>query len=192
MIQYINNDEEVTVHVAGNMTQICADVTYLIHKIWVGLGKGGDEFKQRITACINESFSPVFQKGNAMDIPVDNAMENAMDNALSNASDLEATAWKEEMDLYEEAVKHFGQTAQIMQAIEEMAELTQALNKYLRYNQFGQGNLIDALKKIQEERADVEIMLNQLHVIFGDNSKTECEKLEHLRELLHPNKSWEV
>ena len=42
----------------------------------------------------------------------------------------------------------------------------------------------EILAAISEERADVEIMLNQLHVIFGDNTDMEIAKLEHLCELL--------
>lgn len=86
---------------------------------------------------------------------------------------------QEEMALYEQAVALFGKEHQILIAIEEMSELTKALVKYLRY-----GSNPDVLASIQEERADVEIMLNQLHVIFGDCSQQECEKLDHLRELL--------
>lgn len=37
---------------------------------------------------------------------------------------------------------------------------------------------------ISMERADVEIMLNQLHVIFGDNSEMECKRLDNLESLL--------
>lgn len=40
------------------------------------------------------------------------------------------------------------------------------------------------LECINEERADVSIMLNQMEVIFGDNSVDECLKLKHLREFL--------
>ena len=45
-------------------------------------------------------------------------------------------------------------------------------------------DLGDILECINEERADVSIMLNQLQVIFGDNSEDECMKLKHLREFL--------
>lgn len=92
---------------------------------------------------------------------------------------LTTTPEQQEMALYEQAVAQFGEEHQILIAIEEMSELTKALVKYLRY-----GGNPDILASIQEERADVEVMLNQLHVIFGDCSKEECQKLEHLRELL--------
>lgn len=89
------------------------------------------------------------------------------------------TPEQEEMAIYEKAVDKYGTANQIVVAIEEMSELTKALAKYLRY-----GATEAILASIQEERADVEIMLNQLHVIFGDCADRECDKLAHLKELL--------
>ena len=94
------------------------------------------------------------------------------------------TPEQREMALYEAAVEKFGEIAQIDQATEEMAELIVALNKYKRYVNFRQGDKEEILAHIAEERAHVEIMLNQLHVIFGDNTEKELEKLEHLSELV--------
>lgn len=64
---------------------------------------------------------------------------------------------------------HYGYDAQSRQCIEEMAELTQAINKFWR-NQLGCGKyeLLDApvyceeRRNIVEEIADVQIMLYQL------------------------------
>lgn len=100
----------------------------------------------------------------------------------SEAEDL--TPEQREMALYEAAVDKFGEIAQIDQATEEMAELIVALNKYKRHVNFGQGDKAEILAHIAEERADVEIMLNQLHVIFGDNTEKELEKLAHLSALV--------
>ena len=97
---------------------------------------------------------------------------------------VEMTPEQREMALYEEAVEHFGEKAQLLQTVEEMAELAKALLKYIRYKDFGHGDLGDILECINEERADVSIMLNQLQVIFGDNSEDECMKLKHLRAFL--------
>ena len=94
------------------------------------------------------------------------------------------TPEQQEMALYERAVDTFGASAQILQAVEEMSELTKALLKYIRFRNFGQGVREDLLADISEERADVSIMLNQLEVIFGDNSADECLKLQHLQQLL--------
>lgn len=87
------------------------------------------------------------------------------------------TPYGREMRVYEQAVETWGDRAQILMAVEEMSELTKALLKFLRY-----GERKDVLNAIQEERADVEIMLNQLHVIFGDCSEWELQKLERLDE----------
>ena len=101
-----------------------------------------------------------------------------------DSSEEAMTPEQREMAFYEAAVEKFGEIAQIDQATEEMAELIVALNKYKRYVNFRQGNKEEILAHIAEERADVEIMLNQLHVIFGDNTEKELEKLEHLSELV--------
>ena len=85
------------------------------------------------------------------------------------------------MALYEQAVEQFGESAQILMAVEEMSELQKALLKYLRFKDHEQGDEAEILAAISEERADVEIMLN---VIFGDNADMEIAKLEHLCELL--------
>ena len=97
---------------------------------------------------------------------------------------VEMTPEQREMALCEEAVEHFGEKAQILQTVEEMAELTKALLKYIRYKDFGHGDLGDILECINEERADVSIMLNQLAVIFGKNEDAETEKLEHLADIV--------
>lgn len=97
---------------------------------------------------------------------------------------VDETPEQAEMALYEQAVEQFGESAQILMAVEEMSELQKALLKYLRFKDHEQGDEAEILAAISEERADVEIMLNQLHVIFGDNTDMEIAKLEHLCELL--------
>lgn len=59
---------------------------------------------------------------------------------------------------------------QIVVAIEEMAELTQALTKYIRITQGGQAvrtNLSAVKANIQEELADVQIVVMELMQLFG-------------------------
>lgn len=58
---------------------------------------------------------------------------------------------------------HYGLNNQMMQAIEEMGELTQAIVKVYRN---GLDNERDSLI---EELADVEIMIEQLDYLLGDN-----------------------
>ena len=96
----------------------------------------------------------------------------------------EKTVEVSETELYARAVQKFGERAQILVAIEEMSELTKALLKYIRHEDFDQGDYDDIIESIAEERADVSIMLNQLTVIFGENGEAEMEKLEHLAEIV--------
>ncbi|MCQ2439424.1 MAG: DUF2829 domain-containing protein [Oscillospiraceae bacterium] len=85
-----------------------------------------------------------------------------------------------EVTILESAVEVFGHQAQMDMAIEEMSELTKALLKYRRGNDFSE----KALANIREEMADVSIMLNQLELIFGDYTEEEIGKLERLEELV--------
>lgn len=96
----------------------------------------------------------------------------------------ESTIEVSEEELYKAAVQKFGERAQILVAIEEMSELTKALLKYIRHEDFNQGDYDDIVESIAEERADVSIMLNQLAVIFGKNEDAETEKLEHLADIV--------
>ena len=63
------------------------------------------------------------------------------------------------MSLFEQAVKTYGAESQVRKAVEELTELSVALLHSLD----GRGDT----ENIREEMADVEIMLEQLHVIFG-------------------------
>lgn len=96
----------------------------------------------------------------------------------------ESTIEVSEEELYKAAVQKLGERAQILVAIEEMSELTKALLKYIRHEDFNQGDYDDIVESIAEERADVSIMLNQLAVIFGKNEDAETEKLEHLADIV--------
>ena len=58
----------------------------------------------------------------------------------------------------EKILNYYGYEAQTIQAIEEMAELSKELCKYLN----GRGKS----EKVIEEMADVQIMLNQLKLLF--------------------------
>lgn len=62
-------------------------------------------------------------------------------------------------EIYKRAIETYGKDAQLKMAIEEMAEITQAICKNFRGN--------DNIENIIEEIADVEIMLAQLKLIYG-------------------------
>lgn len=65
---------------------------------------------------------------------------------------------------------HYGYEAQSRQCIEEMAELTQAINKLWRANKNGQSTRKteeECLDNLIEELADVQIMIWQIECLIG-------------------------
>ena len=84
--------------------------------------------------------------------------------------------------------RHYGYDAQSRQCIEEMAELTQAINKYWR--KCGNGQSTDksekeCLSNLIEEIADVQIMLEQTKFLLAvghDVDKIIDEKLDRQME----------
>ena len=65
------------------------------------------------------------------------------------------------MEILEKAIKHYGTENQIMQSIEEIAELIQAISKCIRYK-----DDIEVKQHVTEEIADTIIMITQLEIIF--------------------------
>ena len=94
---------------------------------------------------------------------------------------MEMTAEREGAIL-EAALNHYGATAQRRQMIEEMAELTQALCKLERIARIPDHGeaYAEACVHVQEEIADVQIMLNQMQLLFGDCTDWEVRKLKRL------------
>ena len=78
--------------------------------------------------------------------------------------------------LYIEAINKWGKDSQIEMALEEMGELITAINQYKR-------NRIE-LKDVCTEIADVQIMMEQLAIIFDEN----IVKLEKNNKLLRLQK----
>lgn len=71
---------------------------------------------------------------------------------------------------------HYGYESQSRQCIEEMAELTQAINKFWRACGNGQATEKDVgecLENIQEEIADVQIMLWQIEYLLSAENMIE-------------------
>ena len=77
------------------------------------------------------------------------------------------------------AVKTYGNIAQIGMLHEEMGELMVAINKYKRA-----GYTDEAVAHVREEIADVQIMLDQMRILFGPTEEIEQAKLLRLRERL--------
>lgn len=74
--------------------------------------------------------------------------------------------------LYERALAEWGEPLQIVMLIEEMAELVAALTHRLR----GQKNH----KKLAEELADVEIMIEQFRIVIEKEREDEEISFDHL------------
>ena len=84
--------------------------------------------------------------------------------------------------IYEKAIDKWGKVAQILMMLEEMSELSMLLFHSLRENRENPDNW-----EISEEMADVEIMLEQMKLIFCNKEEIENikeKKLERLEERL--------
>ena len=75
------------------------------------------------------------------------------------------------------AIRTYGEQPQVDVTIEEMSELTKALLKHRRNEDMSVNR---RLNNILEEIADVQIMLDQMRIIFGDTSSQEEYKLNRL------------
>lgn len=78
-------------------------------------------------------------------------------------------------EVYKSLIDKYGLDAQLTVAVEELSELTKEICKYKRY-----GNNID---HIAEEVADVEIMLEQLKLIFNCSDSVEAWKQKKLAKV---------
>lgn len=87
---------------------------------------------------------------------------------------------RERRDIMLRAIHRYGEAAQIDMAVEEMAELTKALCKVKRATPGA--TTTAAIANVIEEIADVQIMLDQLRLIFA-RSTDEVEE-DKLRRLL--------
>ena len=87
-----------------------------------------------------------------------------------------------ENEILKNAVDCFGEDHQTDMMIEEMSELTKALLKYRR--NVGEEDTGSLIENIIEEMADVEIMLGQMKIIYGDCDAYRSEKLVRLAAML--------
>ena len=78
------------------------------------------------------------------------------------------------------AINTYGEQPQVDVAIEEMSELTKAILKYRRAENKNKNEAEYLEDDIIEEIADVQIMLDQMRIIFGDTSSQEEYKLNRL------------
>ena len=68
--------------------------------------------------------------------------------------------------LYQRAISQWGIEPQLRMAVEECLELSHALMKFIR----GSGGDLAWWEQVEEEIADVEIMMGQLKLIFNEKS----------------------
>ena len=85
-----------------------------------------------------------------------------------------------ENEILKKAVEHFGVYPQMFMLCEEMAELTKAIMKCKRYD------FDCSTDNLMEEIADVEIMIEQMRIIFNTDiiDKYRVEKLERLSTII--------
>ena len=88
--------------------------------------------------------------------------ENEMLRSLKAINSHESGTKNKTDEILKQAIATYGKDAQVKMAIEEMSELTQALCKDFR----GKGNA----GNIAEEIADVEIVLQQLKIVFSNRN----------------------
>jgi len=77
--------------------------------------------------------------------------------------------------LYAKAIQKWGVTTQFNMLIEECAELIVAVNKLDRANP---EDINDRLEDLQEEIADVEIILEQARFILGHKAGDKIDKIK--------------
>ena len=83
-------------------------------------------------------------------------------------------------NIYKQAVEHFGENHQMLKCAEECSELAQALIKRVL-----NPKCLDAHNNVYQELADMEIMIEQMKIIFNaDQALKECKdfKLNRLQQ----------
>lgn len=80
-----------------------------------------------------------------------------------------------DIDVYLEAIKTFGALPQMVIVMEECSELQKEISKIIREK--------GSLENLAEEIADVEIMLEQLKLIFTLHDKVTTKKGEKIERL---------
>lgn len=83
---------------------------------------------------------------------------------------------EKQLSILKSAISHYGVNVQKVTAMEEMAELTKELSKSIRYGDINN-------EHITEEIADVEIMLEQLKMIYHNSADVEAEKQRKIKRL---------
>lgn len=88
---------------------------------------------------------------------------------------------KDRKEILLNAVSTYGKTMQEDVCIEEMSELTKAIIKRRRR---GAERIKESNEHVREEIADVQIMLDQMRIIYGDTTDWENLKIKRLKSRL--------
>ena len=81
-----------------------------------------------------------------------------------------------------DAVRTWGRDAQMLMMVEEMSELTKEICKFYRTTDDESASAVAG--NIREEMADVQIMLDQMKILFGGIEDQEGKKLDRLARRL--------
>jgi len=96
---------------------------------------------------------------------------------------------KDNRELYTYALLTYGEQFQINMMVEECSELIKAIMKLGRTSV---GGIDDGKARwaVREELADVQIMLDQMKIVFGETKEIERKKLERLADRMgYPEKA---
>lgn len=107
------------------------------------------------------------------EILVENKCLNEENAELSQKFNKAASILKK--DIYSMAIEKYGKTSQCIIAMEEMSELIKELSKNYRG--------CDNITSVSEEMADVEIMFEQLKLIFNNRAEVDILKADKLYRL---------
>ena len=110
-----------------------------------------------------------------------NEIESVLKNKLDKVNDIfKGDSTMTITELYEKTLKKYGQERQLDKSIEELSELIKAICKYKNCS----SNEFDKrINDIIEEIADVEIMLEQLKLIFSSSEKVLFVKIGKQKRL---------
>lgn len=172
--QYRDSAAHAMIRSTGRPSNVLCEHVYTVDKsrLLVYRGRVTDDELERIDIALASALGIDFAASRAIPEPhMDPPEEDAQADVESRETILKT------------AVMRFGQMAQTDVMIEEMSELTKALCKYKRALTCG---TLEAQQKLDvlEEMADVQVMLDQMKLLYGDCREQETAKLERLARRL--------
>lgn len=88
-----------------------------------------------------------------------------------------------------DALEHYGERAQVDMILEEMAELSKALLKLRRAQKFREPGQRLLMEDVAEEIADVQIVLDQMKLLFPGWETWMQKKLQRLEERIEKERT---